>query len=78
VPRRKIPDPAAVRIGARLRDLRLERRMSLENVAAACGVPRGHLSSIERGLVVMNIVTLVRIATALKVNMAHVFCEEEG
>lgn len=75
MPNRKIPDPAAARIGARVRDLRLEKNMSLQALETACGVSKGHLSSIERGLVVMNVATAARIANALNVGMAELFRE---
>ncbi|HRI72010.1 MAG TPA: helix-turn-helix transcriptional regulator [Polyangium sp.] len=78
MPTRKFPDPDAARIGARLRDMRLERRISLNTVEAACGISKGHLSSIERGLAVMNVLTLVKITTALSVHVADVFREDQG
>lgn len=67
MPTRKIADSFAKKIGARIRDLRLEKGKSLKAMEAACGVSKGHLSSIERGFVVMNVDTLWRIAGGLGV-----------
>lgn len=60
----------------RLRNLRLERRMSLDDLEAASGVSKGHLSGIERGLVVMKVTMLLKIAAALKIDVAELFREK--
>lgn len=70
MPTRRIADPLAQKLGARIRDLRLEQGKSLAALEAACGVSKGHLSSIERGYVVMNVDTLWKIAQRLGVGMA--------
>ena len=67
MPTRRIADPFAQQIGARIRDLRLGQRKSLKAMEAACGVSKGHMSSIERGYVVMNVDTLWKIARGLDV-----------
>lgn len=75
LPTRKIADPFAKKIGARIRDLRLEQGKSLDALEKACGVSKGHLSSIERGYVVMNVDTLWRIARGLGVGMVELVVE---
>lgn len=77
MPTRTIADPFAQRIGARLRDLRLEQRKSLAAMEAASGVSKGHLSSIERGHALANIVTLRNIAQGLGVPLAELFAGVE-
>jgi len=69
MPTRRTVHPFAQKIGARIRDLRLEQGKSLEMLEAACGVSRGHLSSIERGSVVINAETSRKIAQGLGVGM---------
>jgi len=69
MPTRRIADPLAQKIGARIRDLRLEKGKSLAALAEASDVSTGHLSNIERGSVVMNVGTLGRIARGLGVEM---------
>ena len=67
MPRRSIPEPIAAKIGARIRELRLERGMTLAALAHAAGLSRGHMSSVERGLVLINVGTIVATARALAV-----------
>jgi transcriptional regulator with XRE-family HTH domain len=65
MPRRTESDPQTARIGARLRELRLERNMSLGDLADAAEVSKGHLSSIEHGLAAITIQTISRLAKGL-------------
>ncbi|MDI3282533.1 helix-turn-helix transcriptional regulator [Polyangium sp. 15x6] len=67
MPRRTTPDPISAKIGARIRLLRAERVMNLSELAKESGLNKGHLSSIEQGLVRINFGTLVQIAQALGV-----------
>ena len=67
MPRRTEPDPNTAKIGARLRELRLERNMSLGDLADAALVSKGHLSSIEHGLAAITIQTISRLASGLNV-----------
>ena len=61
MPRRTTPDPYAQQIGARIRELRLERNMSLADLADACELSKGHLSSVEHGLAAITIGTIRRL-----------------
>ena len=65
MPRRTESDPQTAKIGARLRELRLERSMSLGDLADAAEVSKGHLSSIEHGLAAITIQTISRLAKGL-------------
>ncbi|MBK9259840.1 MAG: helix-turn-helix transcriptional regulator [Polyangiaceae bacterium] len=65
MPRRTEPDPYASKIGARLRELRLERNMSLAELADAAELSKGHLSSVEHGLAAITIQTISRLAKGL-------------
>jgi transcriptional regulator with XRE-family HTH domain len=67
MPRRKVPDPFAEKVGARVRALRKERGMSITKFAEASGVSKGQISTIERGLVVIKIQTVVALARGLDV-----------
>jgi len=67
MPRRVIPEPIAAKVGARIRELRLERGMSLAALADAAGLSKGHMSSVERGLVLITVGTVVATARALEV-----------
>ena len=55
------------RMGARIRKLRLERTgLSQEKFAAACGLDRAYVASIERGVRNVSVLILRRIARPLK------------
>jgi transcriptional regulator with XRE-family HTH domain len=54
--------------------MRVERGLSLGHVADAVELSKGHLSSIERGLVNITVGTLERIARALNTTSMHVMC----
>jgi transcriptional regulator with XRE-family HTH domain len=79
MPRRSIPEPIAARVGARIRELRLERGMSLAALADAAGLSKGHMSSVERGLVLITVTTVDATAKALGVPpfVLTMFPEEE-
>jgi transcriptional regulator with XRE-family HTH domain len=65
MPRRIEPEPYALKVGERLRALRLERNLSLADLADASELSKGHLSSIEHGLAAITIQTILRLAKGL-------------
>jgi transcriptional regulator with XRE-family HTH domain len=58
---------ADLRVGRRIRAIRLERRLSLAEVAQRAGVSVGALSQIERGLTSLRVRMLWPLAAALEV-----------
>ena len=71
MPRRAEPDPLALAVGQRIRALREERGLTQEKLAYESDVKsKGHLSSIEAGLVMPTIATLKVIADGLDVLVA--------
>jgi transcriptional regulator with XRE-family HTH domain len=77
MPARTIADPFAQQIGIRLRDLRLEQGKSLAAMEVASGVSKGHLSNIERGQVLVNIITLRNIAQGLGMQLVELLAGVE-
>lgn len=68
MPRRQKPHPFARRIGARIRRLRKEAGLTIEKLAYESDLgSKGHLSSLERGLVVPTVETLRVLAERLGV-----------
>jgi transcriptional regulator with XRE-family HTH domain len=63
-------------IGMKIRRLRQERRMTLQNLAEATGLSKPLLSQIENEQVIPPLATLLRISKALKVGL-HTFFQEE-
>lgn len=58
-------------IGAAIRALRLQRRLTLSEVSAACGLSVSFLSQIERGVSFPSIVSLGAISKALGVPVSR-------
>jgi len=67
VPTRRVPDPFAAHIGARMRERRREKGMSLAQFAKASGLSKGHASNLENGLALMSVGTAFAVARALGV-----------
>ena len=73
MPRRREASPYTSKIGARIRELRVARQMSLADVADAAGLSKGHLSSIEHGLAAINVETVERLSRGLAVPPMYIF-----
>jgi transcriptional regulator with XRE-family HTH domain len=72
MPRRKEPAPYPSKVGARIRELRLARSMSLADIADASGLSKGHLSSVEHGLAAITVETIERLARGLKLSPMYI------
>jgi len=57
---------AGTLFGERLRELRKKRGVTQVTLAELSGIPQNHISSIERGTKVPNLITLLRLAHALE------------
>lgn len=62
-------------IGQRIKELRLERRLTLEEAAERTGCSAGFLSQLERNRAAPSISMLYSIARALGVSITHFFPE---
>lgn len=51
--------------GDRLRELRSKREITQVMLAEVTGIPQNHISSIERGMKLPNLLTMIRLASAL-------------
>jgi transcriptional regulator with XRE-family HTH domain len=63
----------AKRIGAAIRSLRKERKLSQRRLAEAMGTARSYISKLERGLLVPSLQTLERATSALGIDIADLF-----
>lgn len=68
MPRRTHTTPLTRTFGARMRHLRLENGMSLDQLSKATGISKGHLSSIEQGFASITIESVMRIAAGLELS----------
>jgi transcriptional regulator with XRE-family HTH domain len=79
MPRRSQPDPLALAIGTRVRALREEAGLTLEKLAYESELgSKGHLSSLERGLVMPTVQTLEKLAVRLGVLVADLVSDPKG
>lgn len=68
MPRRIAPDELALEVGQRIREIREEEGLTIQELAETSELgSKGHLSNMERGLVRPNIQTLKQIADGLGV-----------
>lgn len=70
MPRRREPDPFALQVGIRIRQLREEQGLTMEKLAFESELgSKGHLSNLERGLARPTIHTLKVLAERLEVDV---------
>lgn len=68
MPRRNEPDDLALQVGKRIRELREDNGMTIQQLAETSEIgSKGHISNMERGLVRPNIQTLKQVADGLGV-----------
>lgn len=67
-----------LQIGSKIRRMRQDRRMTLQDLAEATGLSKPLLSQIENEQVIPPLATLLRIAKAFKVGLQTFFQEEES
>jgi transcriptional regulator with XRE-family HTH domain len=68
MPRRNEPDQLALAVGQRIRELREDKEMTIQQLAETSEIgSKGHISNMERGLVRPNIQTLKQVADGLGV-----------
>ena len=65
--------PHLVTLGAKIRGLRTERGYSQEGFAAAVGLDRAYYGGVERGERNVAALNLIRIASALGVEVGELF-----
>lgn len=63
-------------LGSRIREIRLERKMTQEKLAEAAGVGVTHISHIETGNSIPSLQTLVDIINALDCTADELLCME--
>ncbi|MEU4896263.1 XRE family transcriptional regulator [Streptomyces sp. NPDC044780] len=60
-------------LGARIRDYRRMRQLTLRRIADAAGITESYLSQIERGTATGSVDVLSRVATALGLSLSDLF-----
>ncbi len=67
----------AIEIGGLIRQLRIKKGLSQEELAHQCDLHRTYIGSIERGEKVVTILTLEKIANALDISLSELFLKYE-
>jgi transcriptional regulator with XRE-family HTH domain len=65
-------------LGEKLREMRLEKGMTLQNVAEKTGYSKALISRIENDSVSPSISSLIKIAAAVEISLHHLFAVVEG
>lgn len=65
-------------LGARVRQMRARRGLTQVIVAERSGLPQSHVSEIERGVMIPNLVTLLRLAAALECRASTLVAALDG
>ncbi|WP_209502831.1 helix-turn-helix domain-containing protein [Variovorax paradoxus] len=68
-------DPALLSLGQAVRNARKARGISQEQLALASQVERSYMSSIERGMQNVGVMTLVRISATLGLTVADLMAQ---
>jgi transcriptional regulator with XRE-family HTH domain len=66
----------APKVGARVRSLRRERGLTIEQLAAATGLTKGFISQLERDRTAPSLSSIARICDALGVALSRIFERE--
>jgi transcriptional regulator with XRE-family HTH domain len=78
MPVKKARKSAGEFFGERLRDLRQDRNVTQVVLAERTGLPQSHISDIERGVMLPNLVTILRIAAALPCKVSELTSVFDG
>lgn len=65
-------------LGRRLRAERESRRLTLAQLAAACGLTKGYLSKVERDQATPSVASLLRLCEVLDLSIGELFEEHNG
>lgn len=71
-------DVKALKLGSKIRELRLKKNYTLQHVATKTGLSKPFLSQIKNDHVVPPVATLLKLARAFNVSLAHFFQDEVG
>jgi len=70
MPRGRTPNSFSLKFGKRIRDLRQDRNWTQVDMSAHTGIERGHISEIECGKRIVNLLTLQTLAACFDMTMS--------
>ena len=62
-----------IRVGKRIQEIRIEKNISQQELAAKCNFEKSNMSRLEAGRVNATLSTLEKISIALEVNIIELF-----
>jgi len=74
----KLEEVLDMEIGTKLKDIRLKKRITLQQLSQKSGVSVGQLSQIERGISTPIFTNLMEIVKALDINFTKLLDEDDG
>jgi transcriptional regulator with XRE-family HTH domain len=73
-----LEEEEAVNVGARVKDVRERRGLSLKDISQRTGIDEGTLSSIEDGEIAPPLGTIIKLAKALEMKMGYFISGEQN
>jgi transcriptional regulator with XRE-family HTH domain len=61
------------KVGARIKQLRQEKKLSQEKLSHLCGLDRTYIASVERGKRNISIINLEKITKAVEISFSEFF-----
>ena len=71
--RRYINKPLVLSIGAKIREIRLSKNKTINDLASDCDVDYSQIARMERGKINFSVSNLSKVAEALKVDIKDLF-----
>ena len=62
-----------IKVGLKIREIRLQKNLSQQDLAAKCNFEKSNMSRLEAGRVNSTLSTLNKIANGLEVNIVELF-----
>jgi transcriptional regulator with XRE-family HTH domain len=68
----RLEDLLQIKVGKRIQQIRIEKKLSQQDLAAKCNFEKSNMSRLEAGRINPTLSTLEKVANALKVTLAEI------
>jgi transcriptional regulator with XRE-family HTH domain len=69
----RLEDLLQIKVGRRIQQIRIEKKLSQQDLAAKCNFEKSNMSRLESGGVNPTLSTLEKVANALDITLAELF-----
>lgn len=69
----RLEDLLQIKVGKRIQQIRIEKKLSQQDLAAKCNFEKSNMSRLESGGVNPTLSTLEKVANALDITLAELF-----